>query len=389
MTALDVVELTQALVAAASPNPPGDERAACAVLAAAVEGLPGVRVRRYGSELRPTVVAAAGSDAPAHSTLLAAHLDTVALGTGWTTDPLGADGVLDGRLFGRGTTDIKGGAAAMAVAFADAVSRGLPSDVRLLLAGNADEEAGGRQGWGVVLREWDERPTAAIVAEPSGIDAPWEALWVGARGSSRFSLRARGVGTHSSLAGRPGAESAFEALEAALAALRALPLCSEDHPRWGSRGRLTVVRVEAGDGWGRVPESATAEVEIRVAPGPTQAEVEDAIHETLATLESPVELAWAPRGLRWIAPSSVAADSELAAVGRSAWRATFGAEPPLRCFPGGTDAYLLQEAGIPALIAGPGALRRAHHPDEYVTVEELHDAVRLYTALLDGLLELR
>jgi acetylornithine deacetylase/succinyl-diaminopimelate desuccinylase-like protein len=275
----------------------------------------------------------------------------------------------------------------MAVAFAAAVRRGLPRGVRLLLAGNADEETGGLQGWQAVLPEWDERPDVAVVAEPSGVDEPWEALYVGARGGTRFTLVAAGEGTHSSLAGRPGVESALERIDAALDALRALPLCRDDDPRWGPRGRLTVVRHEGGDGWGRVPATARAEVEIRLAPGAEQAAVEHAVQAAVAA--SGVTLEWAPGGLRWIGPSAVPEDHPLVAAGAAAWREALGAEPALACFPGGTDARLLQDAGVPALIAGPGALRRAHHPDEYVTADELHAAVRLYAAILDQLLDER
>jgi acetylornithine deacetylase/succinyl-diaminopimelate desuccinylase-like protein len=333
------------------------------------------------------MVAIAGSDDPDRCLLLAAHLDTHALGDGWTADPLGGDGFRDGRLVGRGSTDIKGAAAAMAVAFAQAVRRGLPAGVRLLFAGNADEETGGLHGWQAVLDEWDERPHAAVVAEPSGVDDPWEALYVGARGGTRFTLHASGEGTHSSLAGRPGVDSALERIDAALAALRALPLCRDHDPRWGPRGRLTVVRCEGGDGWGRVPAAARAEVEIRLAPGAEQVEVEAEVLRAVAGSDATLE--WAPGGLRWIGPSAVPEEHPLVAAGAAAWRAALGSDPVLACFPGGTDARLLQDAGIPSLIAGPGALRRAHHPDEYVTADELHDAVRLYSTLLDQLLDER
>jgi acetylornithine deacetylase/succinyl-diaminopimelate desuccinylase-like protein len=84
-----------------------------------------------------------------------------------------------------------------------------------------------------------------------------------------------------------------------------------------------------------------------------------------------------------MAPSDLVVDHPLALAAAAAWREVFGKDPTLGCFPGGTDSRLFQASGRPALGGiGPGALVRAHHPDEYVEIAELTTAVQLYGAII-------
>jgi acetylornithine deacetylase len=270
----------------------------------------------------------------------------------------------------------------MAVAFRIAVERGLPAGTRLVLLANADEETGGAEGIAAIADDPALPPAPVVVAEPSGVFAPWEALYIAARGTTRFTLRADGTRTHSSLAGRPSVESAIERIEGALERLRAdLGVLRADHPVHGPAGRLTVVRIAGGEGYGVVPGSAEAEVELRVAPGATQADLERGVAE-IATAAG-VECVFADGGLRWMAPSDLDPDHPLARAAARAWRDVLGLEPELACFPGGTDSRLFEASGRPALGGvGPGALVRAHHPDEYVEIAELETAVALYGAII-------
>jgi succinyl-diaminopimelate desuccinylase len=369
----EVVELTRRLVAAVTPNPPGDERAAAAVVSDYLDGVEGVaRQVLSGDERRPNVIFSAGTGTT--SLALSAHLDTHPVTPGWSWDPFEA--ARDGnRIYGLGTTDNKGAVAAMAVAFRTLVDEGFPG--RLLLIANADEETGGEFGIAVVRDLLEPVPDGVVVAEPSGIWDSYERLWTGARGTSRFTLRASGVETHSSLADSAGVTNAIETLEEALARLRSGLQVA---------GRLIPVAIEGGGRWGAIPHAGSLALELRVFPGPDQAQVEGELTELLTDL--PVALEFADGSLRWMAPSSIRSDDPLVAAARSAWHSIFGADPAIGCFPGGTDARLFTERGIPTLSGvGPGALSRAHHPDEYVTVDELVTAVRLYTSIARNYLE--
>jgi acetylornithine deacetylase/succinyl-diaminopimelate desuccinylase-like protein len=188
--------------------------------------------------------------------------------------------------------------------------------------------------------------------------------------------------THSSLAGREDAPSAVESVEGALSAIREqVPALRERHPLFGPRGRLTVVRIDGGEGYGVVPSTARAELELRLAPGARQEAIEGELVRAVAGL--PVELAFEPGSKGWMAPSEIARDHPLTLSAAAAWQDVLGEAPTLACFPGGTDARLFCEAGFAALSGvGPGALVRAHHPDEFVTINELDTAVRLYAAIV-------
>ena len=374
----DVPALTEALVRAPSPNPPGDERAAAAVVEAYLRDLPGVRCITIAARPeRPNLVFVLGSGR--RTLALAAHVDTHPIVGDWTYRATGER--LDERLYGRGTTDNKGAVAAMAAVFrAAAEHSGILPGLRLVFIANADEELGGADGIAVVLRELEEPLGAVVVAEPSGIDEPFEALYTAARGTSRFTLTATGTRTHSSLAGRPAVPSAIERLDRALHSLeRRVPALSAPHPQFGYTGRLSVVRLSGGEGYGVVPMTASAELELRVTPGLTQETIE---RDVIAALQGEdVELAFAESSLRWMAPSEIEMDHPLTRAAERAWLDVIGQQPERACFPGGTDARLFSEQGVPALAGvGPGALVRAHHPDEYVTVAELDTAARLYAA---------
>jgi acetylornithine deacetylase/succinyl-diaminopimelate desuccinylase-like protein len=376
----EVVGLTQELVRAPSPNPPGDERAAAEVVARYLDGVPGVSRRILASRPeRPNLVFELGAGSPALA--LAAHLDTHAVTGPWSRDPFGAELVAD-RVWGLGTTDNKGAVAAMAVVFRAFAEAGAPAG-RLLFIANADEETGGQYGIEHLLKEI-EPVDAVVVAEPSGIETSWEKLYVAARGTSRFRVTTRGVETHSSLADHPGVDSGIERLEAILAALRVgLPSLSERHPVYGIGPRLIPVRVEGGVGWGVVAPSASVELELRVTPGFSQDRIERELRAAVAAADRDALLEFVEGSLRWMGPSEIDLAHPLVDASRAAWRDVFGRPPELGCFPGGTDARLFTESGMAALAGiGPGALFRAHHPDEYVTLAELDTAVLLYGAIV-------
>jgi acetylornithine deacetylase/succinyl-diaminopimelate desuccinylase-like protein len=382
----ELIDLTAELVRAPSPNPPGDERAVASVLARYLGELAGVEYRTFEpAPGRVTLVASVGDGSP--SLVLAAHTDTHPAAAGWSSDPYGAE-QLDGRMLGRGTTDNKGAVAAMALVFRALAEReGRGRAGRIVFVANADEETGGVHGVEALCASWDERPDAAIVAEPSGVFAPWEALWTGARGTSRFTIKTCAPRTHSSLAGRNGVVSALEALQVLLARLTdQLETLRRRDPAFALAPRLTVVSLAGGEGFGVVPGGAEAQCELRVLPGSDQGTVETDVRSTFEAVRAEVgidaTLEFAAGGLRWMAPSSVPPDAPIVSAATEAWRTEFGSAPSLDCFPGGTDARLFAAAGVPAVIVGPGALSRAHQPDEYVTIDELVSAARVYAAVV-------
>jgi acetylornithine deacetylase/succinyl-diaminopimelate desuccinylase-like protein len=383
-----LAELTRALVAAPSQNPPGDESRVAAVVREALGGLDGVRLSTPSLHpARPNLVFSAGRR-DRRSLVFAAHADTVPVRGDWSVDPF--EGLADGsRVYGLGASDNKGAIAAMTLAFQTLVQEGIGEHGRLILVVNADEEGGGAVGIDVVaqhLRDHED-PDAAVVAEPSGIHEGFEQLYVAARGASRFLVSVEGTPTHSSLSSNDGVGNAIESLIRVSAGLGdRLELTSIADDRYGWKAELVPVVSEGGEGWGVIPGWASMSFDLRVAPGVEQERAEADIRAAVeaAGREAGVEarLRYPDSGLRWVGASCVAADELVVRCARESWTEVFLGEPRLGGFPGGTDARVLGDLGIPVLPAlGPGALIRAHAADEYVETGELVAAYRLYLGI--------
>lgn len=139
-SATESVELTQELVRIASENPSGAEDAVSGYVAEWLQKLPHVTVQQYQVEPgRSNVVARLGRGGAADAPAFIAHMDTVPVGDGWTVDPFGGE-IRDGKLYGRGSCDMKAGLAAAMVALVNVAQSGASLNRDLLLCATVDEE---------------------------------------------------------------------------------------------------------------------------------------------------------------------------------------------------------------------------------------------------------
>jgi acetylornithine deacetylase/succinyl-diaminopimelate desuccinylase-like protein len=384
----DTLRLATDLIAAASPNPPGDERAAAATAIAALRDA-GISATTSGPRPeRANVVARVPPRAPGtRRLLLAGHLDTKPPGdlAAWHGDPYAAH-VDGGDLVGLGATDMKAAVAAMITA-AGAIRAAGGADGELVLVLSADEEMGGDDGAEWLARTGALQGDAAVIGEPCGVDEDWEAIHVAGRGASCFRVIVHGTQTHSSLSDRGPAVNAGTRMARLMARLETGLAAGFDVPALPLDGaRVTVnvgVRVGGGIGYGVLPGAAWFESEVRTVPGMERAAVEQAIEATVAA-------AARAEGTRadvefdlWLPATLVASDDPVVLAARSAAGDVLGRVPPLAVFPGGTDAPSFQlRAGIPTIPSlGPGLLRRAHAPDERVSIAAVHQAAELYAVL--------
>lgn len=390
----ELVDLTRELVRAASPSPPGDERAAAAVVRDYLEDIDGVELRVIARDpKRPNLVFTVGSGPTIG---LFAHTDTVPIGDDeWTKEPFG--GALDDdRIYGRGTTDNKGAVAAMAVAFKLLAQRGGQLPGRVLFCANADEERGGDFGIACVADELAGEIEAAVVAEPSGVERPYDRLWLSTRGVCAFRVTVRGRQMHSSLA--DSAEWVGVPTNAAENLFRLWPHFRSRFEQLDVHDNgavlLNPVRLEGGVDFGLVPDEVTVWCECRVIPGMSPAETHSQFELILASAAAAADvdasLRFEDGAYAWIAPAEVGPAEPLVQAAVAAWRETLGVDPIFGTFPAGSDGAVLSELGIPTLPGvGPGALNRAHRADEFVTVNELTTAVRLYTSIVRRYLQAR
>lgn len=319
---------------------------------------------------RPSVIVTArgrGGTAGPGALLLNAHLDTVGVtGMERPFDPY----VEGGRMYGRGTYDMKGSLAACLLAVAEAKEAGLAGDVILTAVADEENHSIGTREALAALREADVRVGAAIVTEPSDLQ-----VHVAHRGFSVIRVELEGKASHTS---QPEAGvnalthlgRLLERVETAASALRE----GAPHELLG-HGSLQPVLVEGGTELFTTPASAVLTLERRTVPGESAASAEAEVRSLLD------ELAAADPTFR-AASSTVVAREPLAGDDNDALarqvagsvEAVTGSRPELLGAPYWTDAALVAAEGIPTVLFGPrgGGI---HQPVEWVEVESV-DTVR-------------
>lgn len=371
-----VVELTRALVRA--PSPSGRERPAVDAFVAALHDLGFSRVEV--DEAGNAVATLAAGEGP--TLVLNGHLDTVPTGDreAWPVDPLAAD-VVDGAVWGRGSVDMKGALAAMAVA-ARAVARdGFQGT--LVVAGMVQEEVGG-----LGARWFGERhrPDLVLLGEPSDLG-----LRLGHRGRIEARVSLPGRIAHAAKA-ELGDNAVLRAARYALAVERlALPA---DALLGGSTATVTQVRSFPLDGANVVPGRAELTVDYRNVP------TDDAV-AVLARLQAldpgarvdlPDEVARSEDGRverRYprVNPAYLLAPDHPAVVwARGVLDAALGRPVDVGTWWFATDAPHLARRGAPVLGLGPGDPELAHTTREAMPIASLHAAVHAYRALASAFL---
>jgi acetylornithine deacetylase len=386
----DVVQLTTDLIAAPSPNPPGDETAPAALIVESCRrlGLPEPSMLSADPK-RPNLLLTIEGSSPGPHLAFCGHTDTKPAGDAiseWKTDPL--VGTVDGdRIYGLGSTDMKGALAAMLFT-AEWLQR--HADLwsgKVTFIFSADEEYGSGYGAYFLAREALLGDIDAIIlGEPSGIHEDWDAIRTVSRGASCFEIIVNGTQMHSSLSDALGAVNAVEAMARLMVRFREeLTLRYPEHPLCPTGPTINIgVKTVGGVGYGVVPGQATFYSDIRTLPGMDRETFREDIYAALDRC-APVlngasaRVVWRD-GMNWAAATEIEADHPAVVSARKAANAVLGRDVPIAAFTGGTDAIAFQGvAGIPTLAAlGPGLLPLAHGPNEWVSLSSLREAMRIY-----------
>jgi acetylornithine deacetylase len=312
---------------------------------------------------RPSVVGVARGTGGGPSLMLNAHMDTVTVeGMDRPHEPV----VRDGRLYGRGAYDMKGGLAAIMVAGAAAATAGLSGDV--IVSAVADEEHSS-EGVQSVLRRW--RADACIVTEPTELCA-----CVAHKGFVWAELETRGRAAHGSRADL--GVDAIVGMAPALAGVGALQarLDAHAHPLLGS-GSLHASLISGGQELSSYPERCTLEVERRTLPGESAADVERELHALLAMArEADPRLGIELRMGLVREPFAVDPSADIVATLRAAAASTLGAEPEIVGHKAWMDAAFIAAAGIPTVVFGPSG-EGAHAIEEHVELESVQQVAEV------------
>ncbi len=380
-----LTEITQRLVRIPSETPPSDTRAAAAAVMEILEDIDGAETTLHRSE-HPidNVVSVLRGSRPGKRLVLNGHLDTYPTGdrAGWSDDPFSAR-LENGRIYGRGAADMKGGIACAIVAF-ECMARhrdAWAGELVLTLAG--DEERMGELGTKFLL---DTVPEASGDAMLCGDVGSPLVPRIGEKGMIWLDVFAIGHPAHGAHVHR-GASAVDRLRQAmdALATLRDRPIDMPAEIRRTIEAAKSVSEPLAGDGEAQVLQSITvnfgrieggltgnlvadkaeANIDIRLPNGTSVAEVEAEIGRLLAAIEGinfDVTRRYEPS---WTDP-----DDPLVAAVCAAGNAVLGTDPVPNGRIGGSDARLYRAAGIPTVVCGLTP-HNLGGPDEYVEIAEL------------------
>jgi acetylornithine deacetylase len=275
----------------------------------------------------------------------------------------------DGRLYGRGTADMKGAVAAAMCAFRDAE----PADCELVFASFVGEEVGGRGARGAI--EDGFAPDYAVVGEGStGYSSPGVTdVAVAHKGRRASTLEATGVAAHASEP-EAGTNAVYRAADA-VDAVRDLDAPTTDVLGHSMRGSVVVTEIEGGSAWNVVPEACTITVDERTVPGER------------AALDAVADREGITHRVDQDLPPMACDDPAFAELVHGAAAESQDGDPGKIAKPHATDAGWLAAAGTTCVVCGPAEPGEAHTDDESVSVAVLRRCYEIYRRVAETAVE--
>lgn len=398
-----LVATTQRLVAVASPNPPSDTAEIAAVAEALLREIPGIEIEAIEPEPRVrSLIARLSSGRPGRRLIFNGHLDTfpVLETLPWTVPPLG--GVLkDGKLYGRGVSDMKGGIACSLLAASLLADHRDTWRGEIVLTLAADEENMGSLGTGYMM---EHVPQARGDANICGDVGSPKIVRFGEKGLMWVEVEAAGEPAHGAHVHR--GVNAIDRLRAALDRIKdlenvpfqapavvaeAITKASGISEALSGRGesqtlqRVTVNlgTIEGGTSPNLVPTHAIARADIRLPVGITTDILAARLDEWLAPLEG---VSW--RAIRRFEPSFTPPDHELIRRTASVAAEVLGSPPAVNMRVGGSDSRWYRKYGVPTVVLGLTPFNMGG-ADEYVMVDELVAVAKIHTLVAFDFLSAR
>ncbi len=315
---------------------------------------------RFGANL----IASLGSGSPV--LVFNGHLDTVPPSRGQRVL------VKDGRLFGRGACDMKGGLASMVAAIVALNAAKVKLKGTLMFTAVSGEETGSA-GTLKLIRD-GLKADCAIVGEPTNLN-----VVIGARGITPVTITVYGKSAHGSMPGK-GVNAVMKAAKIMLKMEEVLPEIYEGkrHPVLGAPS-FNVGVIKGGSALNMVPDQCIIQVDRRTIIGETAEEVRREFEELISELmKEDRDLKAEVAAITVIPPALVDQNLPIVDCVAASVEELTGRRPQIGSIPYATDASHLIHAGIPSIIFGPGNPEKAHTADEYVEVNQLPLAAKVY-----------
>ena len=408
----DLIALTQDLIRIPTLNPPGrDYLLICEYLDKRLKqhGFETQLIRAHGTPgdsakyPRWNIIARREGTRPGECVHFNSHTDVVEVGAGWTFDPFGAE-VSDGKIYGRGTCDMKGGLAASIIA-AEAFIETHPDFAGAIeISGTADEESGGYGGVAYLAEQGffnPDRVQHVIIPEPLQKDR----ICLGHRGGWWAEIETKGEIAHGSMPFL--GDCAVRHMGAVLSEFetKLFPAMAARHtdmpvvPEGARSSTMNINSIHGGqkendddfDGLPAhcVPDSCRITIDRRFLLEEPLDQVRDEVRALLEGLrETRVDFDYQLTELNSVLPSMTDRDAPVVQTVAHAIFDIMGKEPEYVASPGSYDQKHIDRIGkLKNCIAyGPGLLELAHKPDEYIGIDDMIDSACVMGAALETLL---
>jgi len=365
----DAVALTQELIRFPSLNPPGDEKA-CIDHLADLLSRSGVNVHTYEfAKDRPSLIARVAGTDGLDPLCFTGHVDVVPLGEeAWSVPPF-EGAIADGKLFGRGASDMKAGVAAFVAAVLAELETGRSFRRGVTLIITAGEETGCEGAFHLGRLDVLGSAHLLVVAEPTS-NRPITAH----KGSMRLVVSATGLTAHSSMP--EIGDNAIEKASQWICRLSSHQLGGAEHALLG-KTTAAVTTVRGGLNINSIPDAASFTVDIRTLPGQSHPALLAEIQELFgpaATIAKLTDFEGFSTD-----PSDPALQPLMDILAERQGRRSAAAGAPYF-----TDASALVPAldNVPTVVIGPGETEQCHRTDEFCYVERINEAFDIYRALI-------
>jgi acetylornithine deacetylase len=325
----------------------------------------------------PNVVGTLKGTGGGKSLILNGHIDVVPEGdeAQWEFDPYSAK-IINKRLYGRGTSDMKGGNVSMLMALEAIIDAGIQLKGDVYFQSVIEEESGGAGTLAAILRGY--RADAALIPEPTSMK-----IFPKQQGSVWFRITIRGKAAHGGT--RYEGVSAIESSMKVIAHIQELEKVRNERvtdPLYKGIPipiPINIGKINGGTWPSSVADVVTIEGRMGVAPNESMETAREEFEKWMTELnkeevfkEYPFTLEWF--GARWH-PSTIDMDHAFMQTLTNNYRYCLKELPKVEAAPWGTDGGLFTHvANIPTIVFGPGETKVAHHPNEYIDITKLHEA---------------
>lgn len=334
----------------------------------------------------PNVVGVLKGKGEGRSIILNGHVDVVPEGdlNKWEDDPYSGT-IVDGKMYGRGTTDMKGGNVSLLLAIQAIGALGITLKGDVIFQSVVEEESGGAGTLAAILRGY--KADAAIIPEPTNMK-----IFPKQQGSMWFRIHVKGQSAHGGT--RYEGVSAIEKSMHVVSHVLQLEKIRNERvtdPLYRNipiSFPINIGKISGGDWPSSVADLVQIEGRMGVSPDETLDEAKAEMEKWLEGLklldrwfeEHPPQLEWF--GARWL-PGSIDSEHELMNTLVDKYKEVMGEEPVIEASPWGTDGGLLTGVGdTPSVVFGPGVTEMAHFSNEYIEIDKIFTVAEIIALTL-------